>query len=572
YSRILVIATNFTDDYPTELSIPPVTVKEQAIGIEVANFARLKEEYAKDKDCGTTIQFQLSEDDATVTYFDIGQGPTVTTKKALDYETQKQHTINFTVTSALPSSNEPTYIYGQLVIDVEDVDDRDPVFSSDVYHLQLSESDDITQRVATGPMVLAQDGDTGINASLMYSVKSSEPPLNANISDNGELLVQGPLDRETVVAYKIIVKAQQVDNPSASATATVSLTITDVNDNVPAFDPQQQQSASILEDASPGTHVIWLVAKDPDEGENAEFVYTIHDNSGAFELRSNPVTRLTELVVKDANLFKGLNSTEVQIRLIEKVPVVGDEACDFSTSCGLNITVTVEDVNDNTPAFSQARYPIIIHDDQKSGREIGMIKAVDNDRGKNAEIQYSLAKISGDGSPDCDKVQVDASTGELSTNQGMLAGVTCLYTASACDSAVQVSDRRCSTAVVIVTVNKSQLNNGSIDVIKYDARIHEGLDVGTFVMTLPTADLISNDTNFVITGKNLETATVLDREEQDTYIVSAIRRNGTQDVEVLRITVHVENVNDNSPVFLRDNYAIFLMNGDEAGLNVLNIS
>ena len=52
------------------------------------------------------------------------------------------------------------------------------------------------------------------------------------------------------------------------------------------------------------------------QGENATFVYTIYENSGAFKLRTIPVTGQTELVVKDSALLNGLDSTEVQVNFV----------------------------------------------------------------------------------------------------------------------------------------------------------------------------------------------------------------------------------------------------------------
>lgn len=78
---------------------------------------------------------------------------------------------------------------------------------------------------------------------------------------------------------------------SLSSTATVTVTVTDINDNAPTFD-QEGYSATISEVASPGTPVITITAKDRDSGnfgENGIFYhlsgsrserFTVHNRTG----------------------------------------------------------------------------------------------------------------------------------------------------------------------------------------------------------------------------------------------------------------------------------------------------
>ncbi|GFR97683.1 protocadherin Fat 4-like [Elysia marginata] len=574
---MVIFNVNYTDDFPTEWTLQPITVREQVNDTQIVDWStpEQRKKVIRDDDCGTSVQLAFNENAETKEYFRVGRGPSLFIKKPLDYEAKRQHTLNVTATVISPQiGSQSRYVDypGQLVINVQDADDRDPIFDAQVYQLELLENGGSGKKVATGPVITAADGDVGINATLEYSVVETDPLLNVTITADGKILVTGPIDREATSAYTIIIKAQQQKNPLASATATVSLTIKDVNDNRPTFSGTQELSATVQETAAAGTHVTWLQASDADEGENALFEYVVNEDSGAFEIRTNPGANLVELVVKNSTLLKGHDSVQVDIRLIERKDVEGGDICDFVSSCGVNITVTIVDVNDNRPVFTQPRYSWDIFNDQEVDVEFAKIQATDDDKGKNAEIRYSVLSLFGDRTPDCLKVRVNAVTGVLTLHEKVMADVTCIYTATACDSPLDPRLRRCANAVVTITVSQSPSTNGSTEVVSYNAHIPEGRAVGSRVMDLPIDGLVTENSNFTIEGRLLKTARVLDREEQDSHIVLAGRRNGAELVEALRITVYVDNVNDNPPLFTSDNYQIQLRQSDEAGQIVLNVS
>lgn len=64
----------------------------------------------------------------------------------------------------------------------------------------------------------------------------------------------------------------------------------------------------------------------------------------------------------------------------------------LSGSC--NVTVTVEDQNDNDPRFSKPRYTATIAEDTEIGSAAVTVMATDPDLGVNAKLVYSLANES----------------------------------------------------------------------------------------------------------------------------------------------------------------------------------
>lgn len=61
----------------------------------------------------------------------------------------------------------------------------------------------------------------------------------------------------------------------------------------------------------------------------------------------------------------------------------------YHTAC--NVTVTVEDQNDNDPRFEQPRYVATVLEDRPAGSPVLTVRATDADLGINARIVYSLS-------------------------------------------------------------------------------------------------------------------------------------------------------------------------------------
>ena len=95
------------------------------------------------------------------------------------------------------------------------------------------------------------------------------------------------LDYEDLNQRKFIILAvakELYTSERLSSTATVTVTVTDINDNAPTFD-QEGYSAAISEVSSPGTPVITITARDRDSGnfgENGIFYHLSGSGSERF--------------------------------------------------------------------------------------------------------------------------------------------------------------------------------------------------------------------------------------------------------------------------------------------------
>ena len=79
--------------------------------------------------------------------------------------------------------------------------------------------------------VTATDLDSGENGRITYSISASTAPgLFAIDTVNGDVTLQGPLDYESQSSYTLTVKAKDNGSPSKEATATLKISVKNINE------------------------------------------------------------------------------------------------------------------------------------------------------------------------------------------------------------------------------------------------------------------------------------------------------------------------------------------------------
>ncbi|XP_048051181.1 protocadherin Fat 4-like isoform X2 [Megalobrama amblycephala] len=219
-------------------------------------------------------------------------------------------------------------------ITVIDFDNLNPYFDHSLYKASIEENQVGHFSDITPEAIKAQDGDTGINVPVVYSITAVLPnqyQSNFEIDQNsGVISVTTALDREEIDQITVYLQATQQDDASKTANTVVLVTIEDVNDNPPRF----EYTTSILENALQGQFVLQ--------------------------------TRVTELdlVVAVDQPVDGLSSTA-------------------------QVSITVLDVNDNNPQFLPFPERIEIQEGvytPSSPGEVCVISATDSDLGENGRV------------------------------------------------------------------------------------------------------------------------------------------------------------------------------------------
>ncbi|XP_012590436.1 PREDICTED: fat-like cadherin-related tumor suppressor homolog [Condylura cristata] len=86
--------------------------------------------------------------------------------------------------------------------------------------------------------LMAEDADSPPNAQIRFSIASGDRDDEFAVDPVlGLVKVKKKLDRERVSGYSLLVQAVDSGLPTMSATTTVNIDISDVNDNGPEFTP-----------------------------------------------------------------------------------------------------------------------------------------------------------------------------------------------------------------------------------------------------------------------------------------------------------------------------------------------
>ena len=146
-----------------------------------------------------------------------------------------------------------------------------------MYLATVSEDSKVGSTIVSVTASDANSGSNGIVSTYEIIGGSGTGTFNIN-AESGTIVTIKSLDREMVSNYDLTVQASDQGNPPLTATASVLITASDVNDNTPVFS-QTSYTATLPLDSPLGTVVATTTAKDGDIGTNGEISYAIADGN-----------------------------------------------------------------------------------------------------------------------------------------------------------------------------------------------------------------------------------------------------------------------------------------------------
>ena len=299
----------------------------------------------------------------------------------LDYETRSDY--NLTI-KAQDIGNAEKAVSRVLRVSVSDENDNAPQFEHGIYEKIIFEDVQINTTVL---QVFATDRDTDLNARLRYSLLTHGEDFSVE-SGSGLLKVKKSLDREKISEYTILVQAEDSgQRHQLSSTATVFITLNDVNDNFPEFVPKMQ-TVRVREDLPVGTVVTTLTAHDLDEGDNGRVTYKLVDGAdNKFQVDS-----LTGVVrIKEKLDYETTQVYNLSVRAEDH----GEQP--LASMCLLNVEVV--DVNENhfAPEFPEFLERGSVAENASVGTYVMSVRAEDKDEvgTGGGRITYSIRGGSG---------------------------------------------------------------------------------------------------------------------------------------------------------------------------------
>uniref|UniRef100_A0A4W5KHP2 Cadherin domain-containing protein n=1 Tax=Hucho hucho TaxID=62062 RepID=A0A4W5KHP2_9TELE len=202
------------------------------------------------------------------------------TTSELDREIISDYNITITATDeGTPPLSSSTTIH----VSVSDVNDNPPVFEEQSYSTYVTENNTPGSSVCS---VTARDSDWRQNGTVVYSLLPSDvngAPVSSFLSINGDtggIHAVRAFDYEQFRSFKVHVVARDNGSPPLSSNVTVSVFITDENDNSPQILYPAPAGNALMTEMVPkaalaGSLVSKVIAVDADSGQNAWLSYQI---------------------------------------------------------------------------------------------------------------------------------------------------------------------------------------------------------------------------------------------------------------------------------------------------------
>ncbi|XP_059372313.1 protocadherin gamma-A4-like isoform X49 [Carassius carassius] len=198
----------------------------------------------------------------------------------LDRELLSDYNITITATD---EGSPPLSSTKNIHLTVADVNDNPPVFQEQSYRAHVQENNKPGSPICS---VSATDPDWRQNGTVVYSLLSSDlssAPVSSFLSINGDTGVIHAVrsfDYEQLKSFKVLVLARDNGSPPLNSNVTVSVFITDENDNSPQILYPSPEGNSFMTEMVPKAAearslVSKVIAVDADSGQNAWLSYHI---------------------------------------------------------------------------------------------------------------------------------------------------------------------------------------------------------------------------------------------------------------------------------------------------------
>ncbi|XP_056151429.1 protocadherin gamma-A2-like [Lampris incognitus] len=395
--------------------------------------------------------------------------------------------------------------------------------------------------------------------------------------ERGVLLIRDRIDREALcrqttpcaLHFQII-----LENPMEFYRVTVE--ITDVNDNPPAFEKDVVEF-NISESAVSGAKMILDRATDPDVGGNGLQTYALKpmDNFSLKFLNQADGTKTVEMVLE-----KPLDREENEHISLILTAIDGGEP---QMSGTMQILITVLDANDNAPVFTQPTYKASIRENAPIGTVVTTVTATDADHGSNGRISYSISSLL---DYSRGKFKINAQSGEVSLTENIdyEKAQTLQINIRASDDGGLVEF--CKVIVEVLDVND---NKPDIHIMSKSNVISEDAKPNTVITMINVEDadsdengkvqcVIDDDIPFAMKSTtnnfySLVTDSDLDRERASEYNISiTCCDEGVPSLSSsVTLTLHISDVNDNAPVFERSSYEAYIVENNTPGLSIFTV-
>lgn len=581
--QLLLVATDGTHNATTSLEVKVVDVQDTPPVFQGSLTGVIKEDdpigtlvmtiHAKDGDKGSPrkIVYDLLKNPLDYFLLDPETGE-LRTAKPLDREALVESTGVLTllirareIVDGVAGNDSLTSTTTIASVTIKDVNDEPPHFNQREYHVKLPENIPLGTPLPNLNMTVT-DPDVGINSKFLLKLSdvsgafAVEPTTGAGSTAVSIRVINGPLDYENPNHRKFIllVIAEETDtSPKLSSTSTVTVEITDANDNSPQFD-REAYSASIDETAIPGDPIVTITALDVDTGSfgTKGIVYSLVGH-GAERFNVNKKSGLITVSPCDKPGTHPCLDFETKPTYYLNLEATDNEG--EGQTAVAQVKISLNDNNDNPPVFTSDVYKAIIDEGSAKFEPPLFVKARDVD--KTSEIHYSII----DGNVN-NLFAIDSSSGEITvTNKNGLdmtnvSGDKVNLLIQAFDGVFKAN---CTAIITVLDVNN---NHPVFEELEYAVTVPEDAEIGTSIETVVADDAdtgINSELVYKIEkgafedfGINNKTGVVvvsgkLDYDRRSSYMLHIIAIDGGTPAltGTTTLSIAIVNTNDKLPFF-----------------------
>uniref|UniRef100_A0A8P4GH52 Cadherin-10 n=1 Tax=Dicentrarchus labrax TaxID=13489 RepID=A0A8P4GH52_DICLA len=452
------------------------------------------------------VRYVLTGDGAGTLFLIDEKSGDIHATKRLDREEKAMYTLVAKVLDRTTNAElEPDTEFN---IKIHDINDNAPKFEKEIYFASVPEMSEVGTSVATITATDADDQTYGNSAKLVYSILQGQPYFSVD-SENGTIKTALPgMDREVKENYQVVIQAKDMAGQMGglSGTTTVSITLSDVNDN--SFRVTAVESTEI------GGAIGRIKADDPDVGRNAEMEYSIVGGHDIFNIITDQTTQEGVIIIKKALDYENKRDYEFRVEVkntyLDARFIHGLQFKDYAT-----VKVTVEDV-DEPPVFTRNPYIIEVHEDTAAGSFVGVVSARDPDA-DNKPVKYSI-----DRHTDLERLfNIDSVNGTITTLKALDREMSKWHNISVV--ATEINNPRQTTRVPVFIKVLDVNDNAPEFAMSYDTFVCENVKAGQLIQTISAVDtdepLVGHKFVFSISPTN-PNFTIVDREDNTANILT----------------------------------------------------
>ncbi|XP_044133354.1 protocadherin gamma-B5-like [Bufo gargarizans] len=327
-------------------------------------------------------------------------------EKHIDFELTKSYEL-----SVQAKDGGGLVAHCKVLIEVIDENDNAPEISLNSLSTPIPEDTAVGTMIA---LIEVHDKDSGKNGEVDCKL-SEDISFNLVLSSDNyyRVVITRPMDREKVFNYNITVLAMDRGSPPLFSKRTITLEISDINDNPPTFS-KSNYVAFVPENNLPGSSIYNLQASDPDTGENAKIFYSIATSN----TEDLPGTSYLSINIETGVIY-AQRSFDYEQHKEFHIQINARDNGSPSLSSNVTLVIHIVDRNDNAPKILYPSPDIegmsafeMVPFDSEPGSLITKVVAIDVDSGHNAWLSYHFLQ-----SPESSYFVITQHTGEIRTSR-----------------------------------------------------------------------------------------------------------------------------------------------------------